>query len=126
VPVVLKDVGHRPLLGNGTSSYGERHPVAGQPEQHIANLELAVLNDTGVIGLLVFAAFAVAVARAAWRQRHDPTVAGLGAATLVIAATNTATETTELMITWLMLGLLLLAADVARRPPFDRPELGRP
>jgi hypothetical protein len=30
-------------------------------------------------------------------------VAGLGMATLVIVVTNTATETTELMITWLML-----------------------
>jgi O-antigen ligase len=117
VPVVLKDVGQRPILGNGTASYGERHPIAGQGEQHIANLELAVLNDTGVIGTLVFAAFALAVARAAWRERHDPTVAALGAATLVIALTNTATETTELMITWLMLGLLLLAVDSARRGP---------
>jgi O-antigen ligase len=102
-------------LGNGTASYGERHPIAGQPEQHLANLELAVLNDTGAIGLLVFAAFGVAVARAAWRQRRDPTVAGLGAATLVIALTNTATETTELMITWLMLGLLLMAVDAASK-----------
>jgi hypothetical protein len=117
VPVVLTDLGPRPLLGNGTASYGERHPIAGQPEQHLANLELAVLNDTGVIGLLVFAAFALALARAAWRERRDPTVAGLGAATLVIALTNTATETSELMITWLMLGLLLLAVDSARRRP---------
>jgi hypothetical protein len=117
VPVVLKDLGPRPLLGNGTASYGERHPIAGQPEQHLANLELTVLNDTGVIGLLVFAAFALALARAAWRERRDPTVAGLGAATLVIALTNTATETSELMITWLMLGLLLLAVDSARRRP---------
>ncbi len=120
VPVVLKDLGHRPLLGNGTASYGERHPIAGQPEQHIANLELTVLNDTGVIGLLVFAAFGVALAQAAWRRRHDPIVAGLGVSTLLIVITNTATETTELMITWLMLGLVLIAVDAApaaRRPP---------
>ncbi len=115
VGVVLKDLGHHPLLGSGTASYGEKHPVAGLGEQHIANLELSVLNDTGVIGLLVFAAFAVTVGIAAWRQRHDPTVAGLGATTLVIALTNTATETTELMITWLMLGLLLMAVDAASR-----------
>lgn len=114
VPVVLKDLGPRPLLGNGTASYGVRHPIAGLPEQHIANLELTVLNDTGVIGLLAFAAFAVAVTHAAWRRRRDPTVAGLGMATLVIMITNTATETTELMITWLTLGFVLLAVDSAK------------
>jgi hypothetical protein len=117
VGVVVKDLGHHPLLGSGTASYGEKHPIAGLGEQHIANLELTVVNDTGSIGLLVLIAFAVTVGRAAWRQRHDPTVAGLGAATLVITLTNTATETTELMITWLMLGLLLLAVDTAPRGP---------
>jgi hypothetical protein len=35
-------------------------------------------------------------------------------ATLVIVVTNTATETTELMITWLMLGLVLVAVDTAK------------
>jgi hypothetical protein len=64
VPTVLGDLSRQPHLGNGTASYGERHPIAGQPEQHIANLELAVLNDTGILGLLAFAAFAVAVAQA--------------------------------------------------------------
>jgi hypothetical protein len=118
-PIVLADLSGRPLLGNGTASYGERHQVAGQPEQHIANLELSVLNDTGILGLLVFAAFGAALATAAWRLRRDPIVAGLGMATLVIAITNTATETTELMITWLMLGLVLMAVDAAKidRPP---------
>lgn len=111
VPAVLKDLGPRPLLGNGTSSFGARHPIAGQPEQHIANLELTVLNDTGVIGLLTFLAFGGSLALAGWRRRRDPTVAGLGMATLVIVITNTATETTELMITWLMLGLLMVAVD---------------
>jgi O-antigen ligase len=120
VTVVLTDLGHRPLLGNGTASYGERHPIAGQPEQHIANLELTVLNDTGILGLLAFAAFGIALARAAWHRRRDPTVAGLGVSTLVIVLTNTATETTELMITWLLLGLVLAAVDAtadAPRPP---------
>jgi hypothetical protein len=37
-------------------------------------------------------------------------------ATLVIVVTNTATETTELMITWLMLGLVLVAVDAAKMP----------
>jgi len=116
VPTVLGDLSRQPLLGSGTASYGEQHPIAGQPEQHIANLELSVLNDTGILGLLAFAAFAVALARVTWQTRRDPVVSGLGMATLVIVVTNTATETTELMITWLMLGLVLIAVDAAKIP----------
>lgn len=115
VKLVLSDLSHRPLLGNGTFSYGEKYVYLGRP-QHIANLELSVLNDTGVIGLLVFLAFAVALVYAAWRHRRDPIVAGLGMATVLIAITNMATETTELMISWLMLGLLLMAIDAAPAP----------
>jgi hypothetical protein len=60
------------------------------------------------------------VAWAAWHKRGDPILAGLSMAALLIAITNTATETTEPMTTWLMLGLLLRAvdaADGARRSP---------
>jgi hypothetical protein len=112
VKAVASDLSHHVLLGNGTASYGERHLVDGRGE-HIANLELTVLNDTGVIGLLAFLAFVFALAYTAWRHRRDPIVAGLGMATVVIAITNSATETTELMISWLMIGLLLMAIDAA-------------
>jgi O-antigen ligase len=101
------------FLGNGTASYGVRHLDRGTPE-HIANLELSVLYDTGILGLLIFLAFMVAVAWEAWKHRRNPLVAGLGMTVLVIAITNTATETTELMISWLLVGLLLMAVDVAR------------
>lgn len=113
VKIVWPDFTAHPVLGGGIASYGERHPIAGQPEQHIANLELSLLNDTGILGLLVFVAFAVAIGYRAWRNRGDPIVAGLGAAALVIAITNTATETTELMITWVTLGILVVAIDAA-------------
>ncbi len=46
----------------------------------MAKLELSVLNDTGILGLLAFSAFAVAVARAPWLRRRNPAVAGLGMA----------------------------------------------
>jgi O-antigen ligase len=100
------------LLGNGTASFGERHLDNGQPE-HLANLELAVLYDTGIVGLLIFLGFLGTIAYAAWRRRDDPYVAGLGMTALVIAVTDAATETTELMITWLLLGLLVMAIDMA-------------
>jgi hypothetical protein len=100
------------LLGGGPDSYGERHTTAGQP-QHVANLELAIFNDTGLLGLGVFGVFAVAMALAARRKRIDPTVTGLGAMCMVLAITNIATETLELMITWLLLGLLMAAVQAA-------------
>ena len=115
VRIAGPDITSHLLIGSGVASFGERHPIAHQGEQHLANLELAVLNDTGVLGLLAFLGFGAAVIVAAWRRRRDPTVAGLGVATLVIALTNIATETTELMITWLLVGLLLLAVDAAAR-----------
>jgi hypothetical protein len=100
------------LLGGGPDSFGERHTTAGQP-QHVANLELAIFNDTGLLGVGAFGVFAVAIALAAWRKRIDPTVRGLGAMSVVLAITNVATETLELMITWLLLGLLLAAVQAA-------------
>jgi hypothetical protein len=119
---VFGDLRHRPVFGNGTASYNARHPIAGLPEQHIANLELAVLNDTGVVGFIVLVAFGVAIGAAAWRHRRDPTVAGLGIAVVSMTITDAATETTELMITWLMLGLLLMAVDAADlgKKPMER------
>ena len=113
VKIVWPDFTAHPVLGGGIASYGERHPIAGQPEQHIANLELALLNDTGTLGVLVFVAFALVIGYRAWRNRGDPIVAGLGVTALVIAITNTATETTELMITWVTLGLLVVAVESA-------------
>src|SRR6202035_3934984 len=111
------------FLGNGTASYGIRHTDQGAPE-HIANLELAVLYDTGIVGLVIFLAFMLAVAWEAWKHRRNFFVAGLGMTVLVIAITNTATETTELMISWLLVGLLLMAVDVSKQAS-DRPETAR-
>ena len=71
-----------------------------------------VLNDTGLIGVLLFAAFGISILIAAWRVRSDIHVMGLGATMLVLVLTNTSTETLELMITWLLVGLL---ADIHAR-----------
>src|SRR5207244_11248817 len=111
---VLEDL-HGPvrlLIGAGTDSFGQRHLNQGAP-QHLANLELTLLNDTGLLGLLLFVAFGIAVLVAAWRHRESANVVGVGAMLLVLAISNTATETLELMITWLLLGLLLAAIQNA-------------
>jgi hypothetical protein len=71
------------------------------------------VNDTGLLGLLVFAAFVGAITVATWRARHDITVLGLAMMMLVLGITSTATEPLELMIPWLLTGLLLAAVHTA-------------
>jgi O-antigen ligase len=113
----LSDLRHSPIIGRGLDSYGQLHVLAGS-QAHLGNLPLAIAHDTGALGLLAFGGFVVLVVLAVWRHRTDQIVLGLGAASLVIAITNQATETLELMVTWLLIGLLLAAVDAAdkRRP----------
>ena len=126
VPVFADLKGTLLVLGGGTNSFGERHALGGIPE-HLGNLELMVLNDTGLIGVLLFAAFGISILIAAWRVRSDIHVMGLGATMLVLVLTNTSTETLELMITWLLVGLLLAAVDGARssQPATDASQSSR-
>ncbi len=109
---VLGDLKHHPILGGGMDSFGQHHVFEGA-KQHVANLELLVLNDTGVLGTVAFAAVGLLIVLAFWRRRDDPLTLGLGAMVLVIAITNQATETLELLITWLLVGFLLSAVDAA-------------
>jgi MFS family permease len=71
------------------------------------------LNDTGLLGLVLFSVFGIAVAARAWSGRKNPIVLGLGQMAVVVALANLATETSELMIGWLLIGILLAACDVA-------------
>ncbi|HEV2032726.1 MAG TPA: O-antigen ligase family protein [Candidatus Dormibacteraeota bacterium] len=109
------DLKAHPILGGGIDSFGQRHVQVGGTPEHLGNLELLILNDTGLLGLLVFVAFLVTILLAVWRCREHPIVLGLAAMTMVIAIANQATETLELMITWLLIGLLLAATDAASR-----------
>ena len=111
----FRDLKLHPILGGGIDSFGQRHVRFDGLPEHLGNLELLVLNDTGVLGLLVFAAFVVTIVIAVWRCRENPVVLGLAALTSAIAIANQATETLELMITWLLIGLLLAATDAGAR-----------
>jgi hypothetical protein len=109
---VWDDIKGNLLLGRGIASYQALHQVNGV-QQHVASLPLLILHDTGVIGLLVFAGFVVAVVLRVWPKRSDPVVSALGQVGIIIGLTNLATETTELMIGWLLIGILMAAVDVA-------------
>ena len=109
---VLGDINGYIFIGRGTASYEALHVAAGVPE-HVASLPLLVLNDTGLIGLALFVGFVAAVFARAWSRRGLAIVAALGQVGLVVGLTNLATETMELMIGWLLIGLLMAAADHA-------------
>ena len=111
---VWGDVSGHLLLGTGIASYQALHVVHGVP-QHLASLPLLVFHDTGVVGLLVFTGFVAAVIVRSWARRDDPIVVGLGQTAIVIGLANLATETTELMIGWLLIGILMAAVDAAPR-----------
>jgi hypothetical protein len=109
---VLSDISGRVALGRGIASFEALHIAKGVPE-HIASLPLLILNDTGAIGLALFACFVAAVFARGWSRRQNLIVLGLSQVALVVALTNIATETTELMIGWLLIGLLVAASAVA-------------
>jgi hypothetical protein len=109
---ILGDIRGHILLGRGTASFEALHVASGIPE-HVASLPLLVLNDTGLIGLALFGGFVAAVFARAWSRRGVAIVAALGQVAVVIGLTNLATETMELMIGWLLVGLLMAAADHA-------------
>ena len=107
------------LIGRGTASFEALHIAAGARE-HIATLPLLVLNDTGVVGLVVFTAFILAIALRAWAWRQDASTVALGQVVLVMFLGNLATQTTELMLTWLIVGILVAGIDIAEREHAQR------
>jgi len=111
-PVWSDIAGRYVVLGRGTASFEVLHQVGGAPE-HIASLPLLVLNDTGIVGLVVFASFVAVLIARVWARRQDDLVAGLGQAAIVVGLAVLATQTTELMVDWLLVGILVAAADVA-------------
>ena len=109
---IRDDIREHIILGRGTASFEALHVVKGVPE-HVASLALLVLNDTGVVGLALFIGFAIAILVRAWSRRSSEYVVAFGQIALVVGVTNLATETTELMIGWLLIGVLMAACDGA-------------
>jgi hypothetical protein len=120
---VLDDL-RNPILGAGIDSFGQRYVIGGV-RQHIANVELMVLNDTGLLGLALLAAFAASIAVGVRRNGDNQVVLGLGATVAVVAITNQATESLELMVTWLLLGLLAAAISLSPQTASERSQRSR-
>jgi hypothetical protein len=110
VPLVWSDIRDHVLLGRGTAAFEALHQYHSIPE-HLASLPLNLLDGSGFIGLALFVAFGVVVTVRAWARRANGLVHALGQLALVLVITNLSTETLELMIGWLLIGLLLAAID---------------
>jgi len=110
-----------PVLGNGTASFQllfmrETAEIdIGGENPWIANTELRILHDTGVIGFAAFVLFVGALVRQARRRlKHasDPVLLALLVSAAVYAVSFQVTEGTILAFPWVHLGLIACAASV--------------
>ena len=118
----------QPLIGNGTGSFGVGHQDDKSNPGWIANLELHILYDSGVIGFICWLIGFAGLAWAAIRflrgrvgdEGYDLNWATLGlmGAVLAIFVAFQATEGSWLAFPWVYLGLLVSAFSLATPDPY--------
>ena len=113
------EFGAHPLIGHGAGSFGINHfDEQGRPGW-ISNLELHVLYDSGIVGLVALlgglAVSGWAALRALRRANsaHRPAILGVLGAVAVLLVAYQATEASWLGYTWIYLGLLARAGTLA-------------
>ncbi|MGZ4874254.1 MAG: O-antigen ligase family protein [Candidatus Angelobacter sp.] len=110
----LDEVLKHPVWGGGTSSFQlafdwQSLGAEWEDQGWIANTEMRVLHDTGLVGLVVFTAFLVSLYRRSRRVlkfEFNPELAALLASAVVYCVAFQATEGTLLAFTWVHLGLI--------------------
>ncbi|HZE80920.1 MAG TPA: O-antigen ligase family protein [Candidatus Polarisedimenticolia bacterium] len=103
-----------PVWGGGTSSFQlafdwQSLGPEWEDQGWIANTEMRVLHDTGVVGLVIFSAFLVSLYRRSRRVlkfESDPELVALLVSAVVFCIAFQATEGTLLAFTWVHLGLI--------------------
>jgi hypothetical protein len=114
----LAEVGAHPLIGHGAGSFGITHFDAQGRPGWISNLELHVLYDSGLVGLLALLGGIAVSAWAAWRALRPgdpatrPAILGVLGAVAVLLVSYQATEASWLGYTWIYLGLLARAGTL--------------
>ena len=111
--LVLNDWLQNPLLGLGTGSFTGHLPgVPPSPHTWIYSMGLAMLHDSGSLGVEIFLFFLFGLYSALWRSiRGTPTssvralAVGLFCASLFMLFGAQATSSMYLMLLWLFLGL---------------------
>jgi O-antigen ligase len=91
--LAVDDISAMPLLGSGIFSFSELHPYAPQlvgsdtfRAAWISNLFLAVLHDTGLVGLVVFTALLTTALRRGWARSRYLVLTNQRSAALVSSA----------------------------------------
>jgi len=120
VTSAFDEITKHPFMGGGTSSFqlafdwqslGEDWEEQGW----IGNTEMRVLHDTGIIGLVIFAAFLVSLyrrSRKVLKLQSNPELVALLASVLVYCVSFQATEGTLLAFAWVHLGLIGCAISI--------------
>ncbi|HET9182722.1 MAG TPA: O-antigen ligase family protein [Candidatus Angelobacter sp.] len=122
IGMAVDDIVQHPILGNGTSSFQllVSNKELGftdldETGTWIGNVEMRVIHDTGIVGLVIFVYFLVYLAVPAWkllRKQHHPELLGLMLGALVYSMTFQATEGTLLAFSWVHLGLIGCAVAI--------------
>jgi hypothetical protein len=124
VGTAFDEVLKHPVWGGGTSSFQlafdwQALGTEWEDQGWIANTEMRVLHDTGLVGLLVFIAFLVSLygrSRTALKFESNPELVALLASTVVYCIAFQATEGTLLAFTWVHLGLIGCAISALSAP----------
>lgn len=135
----IDEVTNHPIFGGGTSSFqlafdwqslGETLTTGWEDQGWIANTELRVLHDTGIVGLATFSLFVVSLAwqaRGVLKKQNFPELAALLTGSLVYCVSFQATEGTLLAFVWVQLGLVGCAISLMKRAEQDQfPENSSP
>jgi hypothetical protein len=100
-------------FGLGTNSYGQRHferTISGPKPAFVGNWFVRILYDSGIVGLLLFLAFAVPIVWPDARLRNAkgdlaPIARALTFGCTVLAVSYLATDALLLVWPWVLLGL---------------------
>ena len=103
-----------PVWGGGTSSFQlafdwQSLGAEWEDQGWIANTEMRVVHDTGLVGLVVFTGFVVSLyrrSRKVLKSESNPELVALLASAVVYCVAFQATEGTILAFTWVHLGLI--------------------
>jgi hypothetical protein len=128
----LDDIQLHPIIGSGAGSYGMTHTDNTGAEGWISNLELHILYDSGLLGLL---SFAVGLGFIVWSAlsvlfRKDaapdkrvlrPYIIGLVGALALLLFAFQATEGTWMAFFWVYVGLLAAVSHGAKGVQGEHP-----
>lgn len=127
---VFRSIARGPLLGMGTLTFGQTHDVFGQPSPKpsdgwIPIGSLLVLHDTGIIGIILFGTFmlaivwdAVRVVRTGDEEGRYLALGGLAGIVAWLGMEQTSTNAI-LGFGWVFLGLVSAIASVHQASPVE-------